>query len=593
MNRTLIHALMAALTVGLFTAPVAAQSPNYPPAYGNVPPSSSSTPATGTTTTTATQPTPNAGVPTAGTAASPTAPVPVGAPVVAPAPVTAPLPASPTATTGARPVVFGSQMFSGRFGAVTFSGFNPDYQLAIGDRVLVRLWGATVYEAVQPVDAQGNIFIPNVGPVKVVGVRNGDLNQLVDNSVKKVFRANVGVYATLEAAQPVKIYVTGFVRAPGLYGGLSSDSVLYYLDRAGGIDTDRGSYLAVDVMRNGKLRARIDLYQFLLKGEIAALQLQDGDTIVVPPRRHAVVVAGEVLNPYQFELSKPQVTASELMALAQPRSSATHISIVRSIGAERRSEYHPIETAGNVVIQGGDEVAFTADKYPATILVRIEGAHLGERSFVMPYGAKLKDVIARLKPAPQANISALQLYRRSVAARQKESLDQTLRGLEVTALTGRSSTMEEANLRKTEAELILQFVERARQIQPKGQVVLSAKDQQGETIMEDGDVVRLPEVSNLVAVSGEVTFANTLVYSPSYSVDDYVELVGGYTQRSDRTKTLLLRPDGSIAPSGSAPGPGDEIIVFPKVETKWVEVARGITSILYQLAISAKVLTSF
>ncbi|WP_374674458.1 polysaccharide biosynthesis/export family protein [Ideonella sp.] len=593
MNRTLIHALMAALTVGLFTAPVAAQSPNYPPAYGNVPPSSSSTPATGTPTTTATQPTPNAGVPTAGTAASPTAPVPVGAPVVAPAPVTAPLPASPTATTGARPVVFGSQMFSGRFGAVTFSGFNPDYQLAIGDRVLVRLWGATVYEAVQPVDAQGNIFIPNVGPVKVVGVRNGDLNQLVDNSVKKVFRANVGVYATLEAAQPVKIYVTGFVRAPGLYGGLSSDSVLYYLDRAGGIDTDRGSYLAVDVMRNGKLRARIDLYQFLLKGEIAALQLQDGDTIVVPPRRHAVVVAGEVLNPYQFELSKPQVTASELMALAQPRSSATHISIVRSIGAERRSEYHPIETAGNVVIQGGDEVAFTADKYPATILVRIEGAHLGERSFVMPYGAKLKDVIARLKPAPQANISALQLYRRSVAARQKESLDQTLRGLEVTALTGRSSTMEEANLRKTEADLILQFVERARQIQPKGQVVLSAKDQQGETIMEDGDVVRLPEVSNLVAVSGEVTFANTLVYSPSYSVDDYVELVGGYTQRSDRTKTLLLRPDGSIAPYGSAPGPGDEIIVFPKVETKWVEVARGITSILYQLAISAKVLTSF
>ncbi|MBI5270599.1 MAG: polysaccharide biosynthesis/export family protein [Burkholderiales bacterium] len=591
MNRFLTHALMAVLTVGLFAAPVAAQSPNYPPAYGNVPPSSSSTPTTGTTT--ATQPTPNAGVPTAGTAASPTAPVPVGAPVVAPVPVTAPLPATPTATTGARPVVFGSQMFSGRFGAVTFSGFNPDYQLAIGDRVLVRLWGATVYEAVQPVDAQGNIFIPNVGPVKVVGVRNGDLNQLVDNSVKKVFRANVGVYATLEAAQPVKIYVTGFVRAPGLYGGLSSDSVLYYLDRAGGIDPDRGSYLAVDVMRNGKMRARIDLYQFLLKGEIAALQLQDGDTIVVPPRRHAVVVSGEVLNPYQFELSKPQVTASELMALAQPRSSATHISIVRSIGAERRSEYHPIEKAGDVVIQGGDEVAFTADKYPATILVRIEGAHLGERSFVMPYGAKLKDVIARLKPAPQANMSALQLYRRSVAARQKESLDQTLRGLEVTALTGRSSTMEEANLRKTEADLILQFVERARQIQPKGQVVLAAKDQQGETIMEDGDVVRVPEVSNLVAVSGEVTFANTLVYSPSYSVDDYVELVGGYTQRSDRTKTLLLRPDGSIAPSGSVPGPGDEIIVFPKVETKWVEVARGITSILYQLAISAKVLTSF
>jgi protein involved in polysaccharide export with SLBB domain len=587
MNRLLPRALIAALSLSVLAHVATAQ----PTTHTQPPATPTST--VGSTSTMSATPTPNTGVPTAGTAAQPTAPVPVGAPVVAPPGTTAPLPPTPTATVGAKPLVFGSQMFSGRFGAVTFSGFNPDYQLAVGDNVLVRLWGAIAYEAVQPIDAQGNIFIPNVGPVKVTGVRNGDLNQLVDNAVKKVFRANVGVYATLQAAQPVKVYVTGFVRAPGLYGGLSSDSVLYYIDRAAGIDPDRGSYLAVDVMRNGKLRARIDLYKFLLKGEIEALQLQDGDTIVVPPRRHAVVVTGEVLNPYQFELNKPQVTAAELMSLAQPNPNATHISIVRSIGAERRSEYHPIDKAGEVVIQAGDEVGITADKYPATILVRIDGAHLGERSFVMPYGSRLKDVIARLKPAPQANMDALQLYRRTVAAKQKESLDQTLRGLEVTALTGRSSTMEEANLRKTEAELILQFVERARQIVPKGQVVLADKTQANETVMEDGDVVRLPERSNLVAVSGEVTFANTLVYAPNYSIDDYVDLVGGYTQRSDRNKTLLMRPDGSIAPSGAKPGPGDEIIVFPKVETKWVEVARGITSILYQLAISAKVLTTF
>ncbi|MFZ5550270.1 MAG: polysaccharide biosynthesis/export family protein [Pseudomonadota bacterium] len=584
MNRFTSRALIAALSLGLLVATASAQTNTYAP-QGM--PSGTTT----STTTTGAQPAPNTGVPTAGTAASPTAPVPVGAPAVAPPATTTPPP--PTPTTGAKPIVFGSQMFSGRFGAVTFSGFNPDYQLAVGDNVLVRLWGAAAYEAVQPIDAQGNIFIPNVGPVKVVGVRNGDLNQLVDTAVKKVFRANVGVYATLQAAQPVKVYVTGFVRAPGLYGGLSSDSVLYYIDRAAGIDPDRGSYLAVDVMRNGKLRARIDLYKFLLKGQIEALQLQDGDTIVVPPRRHSVIVSGEVLNPYQFELDKPQISGTELLALAQPNPVATHISIVRSIGAERRSEYHPIESAGSVVIQAGDEVALTADKYPATILVRIDGAHLGERSFVMPYGARLKDVIARLKPAPQANMDGLQLYRKSVAAKQKESIDQTLRGLEVAALTARSSTMEEANLRKTEAELIMQFIERARTIVPKGQVILAAKEQAPETLMEDGDVVRLPERTNLVAVSGEVTFANTLIYAPSYKVDDYVDLVGGYTQRSDRSKTLLLRPDGSIAPSGAVPGPGDEIIVFPKVESKWVEIARGITSILYQLAISAKVLTTF
>lgn len=538
----------------------------------------------GTTPTTA-QPTPVAG----SSLATPTVQPTPSAPMAVSA--TGPLPATPIV--GGLPVMFGSQMFSGRFGAVTFSGFNPDYTLATGDRVLTRLWGAVVYEQTQVVDAQGNIFIPNVGPVKVAGVRNGDLNQAVENSIKRIFRANVGVYATLEAAQPVKVYVTGFVRAPGLYGGLSSDSVLYYLDKAGGIDAERGSYLAVDVMRNGKLRARIDLYKFLLSGQIDTLQLQDGDTIVIPPRRHTVLVSGDVLNPYRFELSQPRIKGSELASLAGPMPSATHISIVRSIGPERRSEYHPIANAADVVIEAGDEVTFTADKYPATIQVRIDGAHQGARTFILPSGAKLRDVIKQLNPAPQADMEALQLFRRSVATRQKENLDKTLRGLETAALTGRSATTEEAGLRKAEAEQILQFVERARSIVPKGQVVLTSRAEAEETVMEDGDVVRLPERSNTITVSGEVVFPNTLIYNPQAKVDDYVNLVGGFNLRADHSNLMVLRTNGSVASGNVKLQPGDEIMVFPKVETKWVELVKGVTSVLFQLALTAKALADF
>lgn len=564
-------------------------SPNPPAVATGAPPSTTS----GSSTTVTAPPSATTNVQSTATQVSPVTPLtPQGVPMVMPQGVPMVLPLPPVPTIGGKPVMFGSQMFSGRFGAVTFSGFNPDYQIAVGDQILTRLWGATAFEGVQPVDAQGNIFIPNVGPVKVLGVRNGDLNTSVESSVKKVFRANVGVYATLAAAQPVKVYVTGFVRAPGLYGGLSSDSVLYYIDKAGGIDTDRGSYLAVDVLRNGKLRARIDLYKFLLKGQIDTIQLQDGDTIVIPARQNTVVVTGEALNPYQFELPKSQIRASELMELASPKPNATHISIVREIGPERRSEYHPLSAAGDVVIQAGDLVTFTADKFPATILVRIDGAQLGERTLVMPYGARLKDVVARLNPAPHANLDALQLFRLSVAARQKEQLDITLNGLQTAALTGRSSTSEEAALRKTESDMILSFIDRARLIVPKGQVVL-AGGPSGDTLMEDGDVVRIPERSNLVAVAGEVQFPNSLVYDPNMDTDSYVSLVGGYTQRADRDKVMLLRANGSLVSGDSnKPQPGDEILVMPKVETKYIEVARGITSILYQMAVAAGVLAS-
>lgn len=495
------------------------------------------------------------------------------------------------------PVMFGQQLFNGRFANQGFSGFNPDYQIAVGDRITVRMWGGFSYEATQAVDAQGNLFIPNVGPIPVLGARNAELNALVEARIKRVFRSSVGVYATLEAAQPVKIYVTGFVRAPGLYGGLSSDSALYYLDRAGGIDPARGSFLEVDVLRAGKARASVDLYGFLLDGRIQPLQLQDGDTIVVAPRKHTVRVSGEALNPYVFEFRQSEIKASELLAMARPRPAATHLSIVRRIGAELRSEYYPLSAVGDVMIQDGDEVTLTSDKYPGTILVRIEGANLGERSLVMPYGSRLKDAVARLKPAPQANVAALQLYRKSVAARQKELLDGSLRSLETYALTGRSATSEEAALRQKEGDQILQFIERARQIQPRGQVIIGDTQGAGETLLEDGDVLRLPEQSNVVLVSGEVMMPNALIYDPQADTEAYVRRAGGYTQAADDARVLVVRQDGSIAdasrigdkPAATELHPGDEILVLPKVQTKNVEVARGITQIVYQIAVAARI----
>lgn len=513
-----------------------------------------------------------------------------GQPVPVPPAAPLPLPADPA--TSPQPLVFGTQLFSGRLGSQNFSGFNPDYQVAVGDRVAIRMWGAFTYEAVQPVDTQGNVFVPNVGPIAVRGVRNAELNRVVGEQVRRTFKANVGLYVTLDAAQPVKIYVTGFVRAPGLYAGLSSDSVLAYLDRAGGIDGARGSFLNVQVLRGGQPRARVNLYDFLLAGRSEGLQLQDGDTVVVGARQHTVQVTGEVLNPYIFEFDRPEIAASELLAMARPRPGATHLSVVRTLGAERRSEYHPLAGAAQVRIQDGDEVAVTSDRYPGTILVRIEGAHLGERTLVLPYGARLSDALARLKPAAQANVQALQLFRLSVAERQKQLIDSSLKGLETYALTARSATSEEAALRSREADQILKFIERARQVQPRGQVLLGRGPGAAQTLLENGDVIRVPEQSNLVLVSGEVLFPNALVFDGGADVDTYVSRAGGYTQGADQARVVVLHQDGSVSPEARAVklAAGDEIMVLPKIETKSVEVTRGITQIVYQIAVAAKVL---
>lgn len=490
-----------------------------------------------------------------------------------------------------RPAMFGSQLFKPGSTQAPSSGFNRDYVLMQGDRVQLRMWGAFTFDAAQTIDPQGNVFIPNVGPVKLAGVRNENLDTVVKAAVGQVYRSNVGVYAALDASQPVRVFVTGYVMSPGQYGGVASESVLGYLARAGGVDPQRGSYVDVRLLRRGQERARFDLYRFLTDGYLDEVQLQDGDTLVVGARRGSISVTGEVFNAYTFEFAGERIPASDLLRQARPRPNATHLSVVRKNGPKQTGAYYPLDRLDGVVLQPGDEVSVVADRTLGTILVRVDGANDGLRVLTLPYGARLREALERVTPSPRAQLDAVQLFRTSVAKRQKEMLDVSLRGMETYALTGRSSTSEEAALRTREAELIMRFVERARTVQPKGQVVLASRASASETPLEDGDVIVIPERTNTVMVHGEVAFPKAVVWDQRSSMEDYLKLAGGTNQDIDNAKVLLMRRNGTFEEGLKAkPAPGDEIIVLPKVGAKSLEVTRGITSIIYQIAVGARVL---
>lgn len=485
--------------------------------------------------------------------------------------------------------MFGAQLFRGAFASSRGSAFNDQYVINAGDNVQLRMWGAYQFAGTLTVDPQGNIFIPNVGPVQIAGVSNGQLQRTVEQRVRQVYRANVGVYAALDSAQPVRVFVTGFVIQPGYYGGVSADSVLSYLDRAGGVDPTRGSYVDVEIQRRGQTVQRVNLYDFLLSGKLASFSFKDGDVVVVAPRKHSFTVLGEVYNPFEFEFDLDRLTVEKALRVARPKPGATHVSISRRQGTEFRSEYYPIAQAKQVVLEDGDQLSVTSDRYAGTIQVRVEGAHSGEQAVVLPYGATLSEVLQRLQPNALSQLEHIQLFRKSVAERQREMLNVSLDKLEESTYSVRSATREEASLRSQDAQLVKQFVEKARQVTPKGQVVIAA-GQWDEVILEDGDVLKIPEKTSVIMVHGEVTFPNALTWREGLTAREYIDQVGGYTQSSNKSRVVLIRQNGEaqlVRPSVRIEQ-GDEIMVLPKVQTKHVEVARGLSAILFQIAIATR-----
>ncbi len=499
-------------------------------------------------------------------------------------------PRAPVPSTMSR--MFGAQLFTSVSAAESGSsiGFNPNYVVSLGDQIQVRLWGAFNFEGTLSVDPKGNIFLPNVGPLKVAGIPNSQINSVVTTKVKQVYQSNVNVYASLLQAQPVKVFVTGYVTNPGLYGGVASDSLLSYLSKAGGVDTERGSYVDITVKRGNKVRSQINLYDFLLNGNLSLSQFSDGDTIVVGPRQHTFSVDGEVFNSYDFEFRNSTIPVSEALSWARPKPGATHMTIIRQQGSMKRSEYYPLSSAPGRSLQDGDKLIVSTDRYAGTIQVRVEGAHSGEHAIVLPYGATMKQVLPKIRTNSMSQINAIQLFRRSVAIRQKEMLDLTLQKLEEASLSAQSSTSEEARLRMQEAQLISRFVNKARSVVPKGQVVLNESNLD-QVILEDGDVINIPEKTSLVMIHGEVLFPNAVSWQKGLSPDDYIKMVGGYTQKAGNTKVILIKQNGEAlnAEDIKTLQPGDELMVLPKFESKNIEVTRGISTILYQLAVAAKV----
>ena len=490
---------------------------------------------------------------------------------------------------------FGSQLFSGGFQSDRNDGLDPNYRLMTGDKLALHMWGQVTIDEVLTVDANGKIFIPEVGEIKVAGVRAADVSKRVKQKVSTVFKEGEEVYLNLLTTTPISVFVTGSVLKPGQYTGTASNSILSYLFKAGGVDPARGSYRDVKVLRHNRVIARVDLYPFLRKGYIKHIKFQDGDTIVVSELASTIQVKGDSLNPYRFEFLGKSMTGRQLIQYARPAAKVTHVSITGARNRKPYSVYIPYQQFLNTRLMDGDSVKFTSDAVVPVMGIRVEGSYLGNSYFSVKKGSRLKEMLDYIEvDRESADTRNIYLKRRSVARQQKKNLDDSIRRLERTLLTTPSESDGEAAIRSKEAELLLKYVEHARQARPEGQVVVSENGKIANIRLEAGDVIVIPQKSDVVTVSGEVLVPQAMVYAQNASVQDYINRSGGYAQRADQQKVVIKHPNGKIDIGTKAQlrvTPGDQILVFPKVDPKQRQNIKDWIQIFYQIAVSARAIS--
>ena len=188
-----------------------------------------------------------------------------------------------------------------------------NYRLGPGDEVIIDIWGASQNTIRQQISPDGTINIQKIGPVNLNGLTISEANDYLKKTLNKIYNGlnntsdpTSDIRLTLGSIRTIQINVMGEVVQPGTYSLSSFATVFHALYRAGGV-SDIGSLRNVQLVRNGKNIATIDVYQFIMKGHIQDdIRLQEGDVVIVPAYDVLVKIDGKVKRPMRFEMKKDE-----------------------------------------------------------------------------------------------------------------------------------------------------------------------------------------------------------------------------------------------------------------------------------------------
>jgi len=303
--------------------------------------------------------------------------------------------------------IFGASLFGNP--ALTFEPSmniaTPDnYRIGPGDEIVIDIWGASEANFTTTVTPEGSILIRNLGPIQVSGLTIDEARAKIIGRLSSIFSGlrgpdpNTFAQVSLGNIRSVKISVVGEAVQPGTYTVSSLSTVFNVLNVAGG-PTSNGTFRDIQVVRNNKVIAHLDLYQFLMTGEQKNnIRLEDQDIIRIGPYFQRVVLKGEKKRKENIYELKDGETLADLIEYAGGFSDKAYTSrlvVKRNTEKERRLLDVSSSEFKNFKLQAGDMITIEPILERFENRVQITGAVFREGEYQLHEGLTVKGLIEK------------------------------------------------------------------------------------------------------------------------------------------------------------------------------------------------------
>ena len=408
-------------------------------------------------------------------------------------------------TTGKK--VFGRDIFNNKnltFEPVMNIATPQNYVLGPGDQLIIDVYGDTQRSEQLTVSPDGDVNVPDYGPVHVAGLSVSAAQNKVRSHLGTYYESS-DIKVTVGQTRTILVNVMGEVKAPGTYTLSAFATVFHALYMAGGI-SDLGTLRNIKVYRQGRLISVVDVYEFILNGRLAGnVRLMDNDVIQVGPYESIVDIAGRVKRPMAYELRKNESLATLLKYSGNFANDAYKKSLrVFRKNGRMKSVYNVEEfEMPEFKMFDGDsvEVDSIIDRFENT--VEVKGAIY--RPGMYQLGEKVNSVRSLIESADGLTEEAM--LSRAVIRRMKPNRTQEVLTVDL-----------------------------------KGIIEGTAAD----VPLENEDILFIPiqavhQNLRTLSIDGEVIFPGTYEYAEKMTVEDLILQAGGLTDNASTVKVDVAR----------------------------------------------------
>ncbi len=408
--------------------------------------------------------------------------------------------------------IFGSYLFNNK--NLTF---NPriniqtptNYEIGIGDQIIINIWGNSQNNYQLQVNKNGQVLIPDVGPVYIAG-------NTFQEAENKIIQRLTAIYADMGGSNPqtfaqvnmgqlrsIQVNLVGEVVAPGTYTLPVTATVFNGLYLSGGPNSI-GSFRNIKIIRNNNVYKTIDIYKFLVNADPSEnVILKDGDIIFIPAAEKRVEVNGEFKRNGLFELKEGEML-SDLIRYAGGFTENSYLSKTQIYRKSQQGyQISDVDFAqlANTPLNNGDEIR---NKQILNIFenrVSISGAVNRPGEYEWHQGLTLYDLIMKADSIlPDAFLN------RGIITRFNPDLSTSAISFNVEdVISGKS------NIELFQEDMVL--------------------------IKSHFDLEELPTFT----VNGEVLSPGNFKWSENITLGDAIFLAGGFTEGADTTYIEIAR----------------------------------------------------